>query len=169
MAKINTVSMGSLANTFNNDTNTVVAKQGQPLFTVESLKETYNPLAQLIRLYCIRKNITKEDLFDMHQKYCMGSDLLSNAIGYDRHNTKKTLMLPDVTFSFTEKFFRIMNSDITNLTITLRNRETGLIEELSVNDVIELVGRNSPYSDRIQECGSLDELLNNEKGGVHGS
>ena len=118
--------------------------QGTPIFTVEDLRTTVRPLAQLVRLFMIREGITKEKFAMFHRSMAMRTYMSTNNINYDRNNMSRAMTCQDVTWGFLEKLLGICNFDLVDVTLTLSNRETGEVSTISKSDVQELI-KDNPY------------------------
>ena len=118
--------------------------QGTPIFTVEDLRTTVRPLAQLVRLLMIREGITKEKFTMLHRNMASRTYMATNNINYDRNNTGRAMACQDVTWGFLEKLLGICNFDLVDVTLTLANRETGEVTTISKSDVQELI-KDNPY------------------------
>lgn len=117
---------------------------GTPLFTVNDLRTTTHPLAQIVRLLLIRNNITREKFEALHRKMGMQTYMSANNMNYERNNMRRALAQGDITWNFLEKLLVVCGFDLTDVTLTLSNRETGEITTISRSDVQDLI-KDNPY------------------------
>lgn len=117
---------------------------GRPIFTINDLRTTVRPLAQLVRLLMIRNGITEEKFRMFHRNMAMQTCMAANNINYDRNNTWRAMTQQDVTWCFLEKLLSVCNFDLVDISLTLVNRETGEVSTISKSDVQELI-KDNPY------------------------
>lgn len=118
--------------------------QGKPIFTINDLRTTVRPLAQIVRLLMIREGITEEKFRMYHRNMALQTYMATNNINYDRNNMSRAMTQQDVTWCFLEKLLAVCNYDLVDVTLTLSNRETGEVTTISKSDVQELV-KDNPY------------------------
>lgn len=124
-------------------------KSGDPIFDVNSLRETAQPLAQLARLIMIKYGVSLDSLKDSHRKMAMRTFMPTNTMSHDFNNTKRSSTSVKLTWDALEKFLIVMGLDITDISITTKNRETGEIETWSRSEVYELI-KDNPYHPSLQ-------------------
>lgn len=114
-------------------------KTGEPLFTKESIFQTTNPLARILRMVCVRNNITLKELHENHTAYgALVENKLPCDINTERSNLKRNIILPNITISLLERFFIIMNFKILDISFTLKDGSTGEIFEYKLSDAKQL-------------------------------
>lgn len=125
-----------------------VEKTGTPLFTTHDLRTTSQPLAQIARLFLIKNNITRERFESLHRKMGLSTYMSTNIMNYDRNNILRAMAQGNITWNFLEKLLIVCGFDLTDLTLTLTNQETGEVSSISRSDVQELI-KDNPYHPNI--------------------
>lgn len=122
---------------------------GEPIFTINDLRTTYHPLAQLMRLLMIEDNITKNKFDSLHRQKSQESFMATNAISYSKNNMYRTVTQPDLTWNFCEKLLVTLGYNIVDVAIKLQKIDTKEVKELKKSDVVKLIS-DHPYHPSVQ-------------------
>lgn len=121
---------------------------GDPIFTLDSLRTTQQPLALILRLLFINHGITRKKFEQMHRKMAQESCMATNTMSYARNNMLRSLPQTDITWNFLEKICAVMGLDIKDMTLTLQKRDTGEVFTISKSEALDLV-KDNPYPPNI--------------------
>lgn len=120
------------------------ANQGVPIFIVDDLRTTNDPLTLLLRGIVIKLGITKEGFEANHRKTATQAYMSVNNMNYERNNMRRSMFSPEVTSKFFYKFLTAMSLDIVDMSITVNVQETGEVVTISLNDIKKVI-KDNPY------------------------
>lgn len=121
---------------------------GTPIFTINDLKTTQQPLALLVRLLFIQNNITKEKFEALHLKMAQETYMPTNRISYDKNNLLRSAIMPEITWNLFEKLMIVLGLNLQNITVTLQRMDTKEVFQISKDEVRELI-KDNPYPPNI--------------------
>lgn len=116
-------------------TNFNVASGGEPVFEVKDLIETSNPIARLLRLIFLDKNITDKMLNEAHGESERATGKLLRDINTSRNNMLKALSKERMTVQQFERILDVLKLRILDLSYTIQDVNTGEIKMYSLSDV----------------------------------
>lgn len=122
--------------------------QEVPMFTVEDLRTTSQPLAQIARLFLIKKGVTKERFDFLFKQYAQDTYMSTQDMTSNRNNMRRSLHQPAMTYRTLERLLLICKFAVVDLAVTVRNQETGEVITLALDDVRHMVDR-SPFKSSI--------------------
>lgn len=121
---------------------------GDPIFTLDSLRTTQQPLALILRLLFINNHVTRKKFEQLHRKMAQESCMATNTMSYARNNMLRSLPQTDITWNFLEKICAVMGFNILDMTLTLQKKETGEVFTVSKSEALDLV-KDNPYPPNI--------------------
>ena len=129
-----------------------VQTEGTPIFTVNDLRTTMHPLAQLARLFLIENGISREKFESLHRKRATDLCMATNNMNYERNNMRRALVQGEITWNFLEKLFLVCGFDLADIQLTLVEKESGEIKTLKRSDVMKVLQENpSPASELLKK------------------
>lgn len=113
-----------------------------PMATVEDLRATNQPLAQIARLFMIKKDLTREKFDCLFEQYADDTYMSSSDKTSNRNNIKRSLAQPSITYRMFERLLLICQYAIVDLAVTVRNQETSEVVTLSLKDVQQMLNKS---------------------------
>lgn len=139
-------------------TNFNVTAGGEPVFEGKELTETSNPIARLLRLIFLDKNITEKMLHDAHFESERATGKLLRDINTSRNNMLKALSKERMTVQQFERILDVLKLRILDLSYTIQDVNTGEIKTYSLSDVPKyLQEHNIAQSDHVHVDNKLDD------------
>lgn len=113
----------------------LLVHDGKPIFRPESLLETVNPIARLVRLIFLDQNITEEYFREVHSEIERAEGKLPKDVNTIRNNLLKALSKERMSVPQFERILTILGFNILDITYALLDSRTGEVRSYSLSDI----------------------------------
>lgn len=108
---------------------------GEPIFEINDLTTTVNPIARLLRFIFLDKNITTNVLHEAHFESERATGKLLRDINTSRNNMIKALGKERMTVQQFERILDVLKLQILDLSYTIQDTKTGEVKVYSLSDI----------------------------------
>lgn len=109
----------------------------QPLFNRETTQLTFQPLSRLLRRLIYGLNIDPDRYVALHSSHAKRARRDPRLTVSHRNNVRKAVLQEGISFKLFYFFVTgILNMDLVDMTVTVRNRVTGEKYVVSMNDPV---------------------------------
>ncbi len=119
------------------------APLGEPIFEINDLTTTVNPIARLLRFIFLDKNITTNVLHDAHFESERATGKLLRDINTSRNNMIKALGKERMTVQQFERILDVLKLQILDLSYTIQDTNTGEVKVYSLSDIPEFLRKHN--------------------------
>ena len=134
----------------------VSTKSGTQIYNYRNIFQTMNPVAKLLRMIFVDREITDEELDAYHEYSERRKGKYPRDINTDRNNMKKALIRERMSVQQFEKILTILDLSILDMSYTLQDLRTGEIREYKLSDIQDFV-THCTYDPKKQIVSLLDE------------
>ena len=117
----------------------VSTKSGKQLYNFRNILQTMNPVAKLLRMIFVDREVTNEELDAYHEYAEKSKGKYPRDINTDRNNMKKALVRERMSVQQFEKILTILDLSILDMSYTLQDLRTGEIREYKLSDIHEFI------------------------------
>ena len=117
----------------------VSTKSGKPIYNFRNILQTINPIAKLLRMIFVDRDVTNEELDAYHELAEKSKGKYPRDINTDRNNMKKALVRERMSVQQFEKILTILDLLILDMSYTLQDLRTGEIREYKLSDIQEFI------------------------------
>lgn len=114
---------------------TSIVPDGNCLFTIQSAKETSNPLLRIFKTFCLIKKISKEQLAFCHRLYYENLGNLPTEINTDMNNLFNALKKPAITVGVLHRLLDILGYTVVDVSYTIQKNDTKEIITIKSSDI----------------------------------
>jgi hypothetical protein len=111
---------------------------GETIFTAQNCTAATYPITKIMRLLCIKFDVTKDSFARSYENYALETGMSSNTISYSRNNLRKSLDKDDISWTSMERFLEVIGCELVEVSLTLRNTATNEIFTIKDKDADDL-------------------------------
>lgn len=119
----------------------VSTKSGKQIYNYRNIFQTMNPIAKLLRMLFVDRELTDEELDAYHEYSERRKGKYPRDINTDRNNMKKALFRERMSVQQFEKILTILDLSILDMSYTLQDLRTGEIREYKLSDIQDFVAQ----------------------------
>ena len=122
---------------------TIECKEGTPLYKISDICRTINPVAKILRMIFVDRNVTYEELFSKHKRKCELEGMIPRQLNTNKGNIKKVLVKNRMSMKQFEKLLLILDLKIENVSFTIKDSKTGTLKTYSLSDTAKYSNKSN--------------------------